>query len=111
MKISTRSCRTKVQTRSPFRCHGSLYGTQVCARDGSTMYVVYSYGTHWPLFVWHEGTWYENADRYSVTTSKHRSAAHPHCTTIPASCDALKAFIEWGLERCPKIDRLVAISA
>lgn len=110
-KISTRSCRTSVKLRAPFRCHGSLYGTQKMAADGETMYVVYSYGEHWPLFVYHAGVWYENEDRYSVTTSKHRSASHPHCETQHVACDALKRFISRGMAACPRAERLVAISA
>lgn len=110
-KISTRTCRKWVQLRAPFRCYGSLFGTQKCASDGTTTYVVYSYGEHWPLFVYHNGVWYENSERYSVTTSKHRSVSHPHCETVPASCDTLKKFIDYGLMHCPQIERLVAVSA
>lgn len=36
--------------------------------------VLYSYGPHWPLALRKDGFVYVNADRYSVTTSKHRSA-------------------------------------
>lgn len=39
--------------------------------DGRT---IWSYGSHWPLAMWgRDGKLYMNADRYSVTTSKHRS--------------------------------------
>lgn len=111
MKISTRSCRAAVKARGVFQCYGSLYSEWRKARDGTRMYVVYSYGEHWPLFVWHDGTWYENSERYSVTTSKHRSASHPHCDTIPASCDSLKRFVSQGMDACPPITRLLAVSA
>lgn len=110
-KISTRSCRCRVQSCQEFQCYGSLYARWETASDGTRLYAVYSYGEHWPLFVNHDGTWYENSDRYSVTTSKHRSATHPHCDTIGASCDELKRFIRSGMEACPKIERLVAVSA
>jgi hypothetical protein len=32
------------------------------------MYVT-SYGDHFPLFIWEEGTWYENIEKITVTTS------------------------------------------
>lgn len=111
MKISTRSCRPCVKARGAFQRYGSLYAEWRTASDGTRMYVVYSYGEHWPLFVCHDGTWYENSERYSVTTSKHRSASHPHCDTIPATCDDLKRFISRGMDACPPITRLLAVSA
>lgn len=38
-------------------------------------YVVYSYGYHWPMYVFTAGQWFANQDRYSVTTSKQMSQA------------------------------------
>jgi hypothetical protein len=42
-------------------------------------YVVYSYGTHFPMYIWDRdtGMWYGNKDKYSSTTSRHQSACHP----------------------------------
>jgi len=42
-------------------------------------YVVYSYGYHFPLWVYdrQERQWYENSSKYSVTTSKHKSQSRP----------------------------------
>jgi len=45
-------------------------------------YVVYSYGEHYPMFVWRNGIWYENRDKYSQTTTIHHSAARPKGTEI-----------------------------
>lgn len=47
---------------------------------GSNMYidgaVLYSYGRHWPLAIRRpDGAVFVNADRYSVTTSRHRTYA------------------------------------
>lgn len=111
MKIATNRCRPYVQTQRGFQCHGSLYGRAEMAHDGTPMYVVYSYGPHWPLFVCHDGTWYENEDRRSVTTSKHRSMAHPLCDTIKVSGPDLKRFITHGTTYLPGIEPLLAVSA
>ena len=48
------------------------------------LYIVYSYGKHFPLFVFDKqtGTWYTNEDKYSVTTSKHRTQCLPY--TVPS---------------------------
>jgi hypothetical protein len=111
MKIPTFSCLPHVKALAEFKCHGNLFSRWETASDGSRMYVVYSYGPHWPLFVWHDGVWYENKDRYSVTTSKHRSQAHPRCDTVKVLGLALRTFILHGIEHLPGVQRLLAVSA
>jgi len=88
MKTSNIQCRKLVQERKPFKGN-NLFGEQ----DGN-LYVVYSYGHHWPLFVYSAcGIWYENANKRSVSTSKHRMQSNPLVNTIPMSVEALKTFI------------------
>jgi|TARA_R110000764_G_scaffold38004_1_gene84171 hypothetical protein len=43
------------------------------------LYVVYSYGHHFPMYVYDYTTreWYENSEKYSPTTSKHQSQCRP----------------------------------
>lgn len=43
------------------------------------IYVVYSYGSHYPMFIYDLETdqWFINGDRYSVTTSKQSSILRP----------------------------------
>ena len=45
--------------------------------DG-TRYVVYSYGPHWPLYIYDSTTdqWYANFSHFGRTTSKHKSQAN-----------------------------------
>ena len=45
-------------------------------------YTAYSYGDHFPMYVWSEGQWFENGDRYRSTTSKHMTQARPTRNTI-----------------------------
>jgi hypothetical protein len=42
-------------------------------------YVVFSYGEHFPMYVYDYqfGKWYGNADKYSKTTSCHQGLCHP----------------------------------
>jgi hypothetical protein len=74
-RIANRDARPFVIRRRPFN------GNNLHARwtEDDLRYVVHSYGS-WPLFVYDCTTsrWYENQDRFSVTTSKHRSQTHPH---------------------------------
>ena len=61
-------------------------------------YVVYSYGPHWPLFIYSAitKTWYENTDRYGTTTSKHHGQAHPLTDTIGLCCADMKLLDQHG---------------
>lgn len=80
MKIANRDAREMVQKEHPFE--GSNLFAQFHT-DGDVMwYAVYSYGTHWPLFVKAEGMWFENGDKSSRTTAKHRTQCHPHVPTF-----------------------------
>lgn len=68
------------------------------------MYVVYSYGRHWPMHLYHEptDTWYENRDKYSRTTSKHHSQTRPRTArlTTQVSVSELKEFVHQGVDGC-----------
>lgn len=92
-KVTNRQARQYVQKREPFK-GANTFGEYA----DSGVYVVYSYGRHWPLFVCVDGKWLENEDRYSVTTSKHRSQLHPLAETEARSCSALKKLVETGVQ-------------
>jgi hypothetical protein len=88
IKTSGGRARTHVQAKENFKNHnGQLFGRW----ETPLLYVVYSYGSHWPLFAWDGFEWYENEDRCSMTTSKHRSQTHPLRETTKLTCNALKA--------------------
>ena len=90
IRTTNTKCRALVQERTAFKnSNGQLYGVSFTP----LLYVVYSYGEHWPLFV-HDGfDWYENEDKFSPTTSHHHGYAHPHKETIKRSCRWLRTFI------------------
>lgn len=71
-KTSNKKARDLVTNRIEFtgsNTFGTLFPNGV--------YAVFSYGFHFPLFVFDGKVWIENADRYSVTTSKHKSQLRP----------------------------------
>lgn len=114
MKTSNRQARTFVQRLHPFQGN-NLYGTYFCtnpssANPGDSGYAVFSYGEHWPLFisVYLDGqdVWFENTDRHSVTTSKHRSQTHPHCDTTPLNLGQMLQLYRKGYSSLVKL-RLV----
>ena len=94
LKLRNSDVRRAVQERVEFKNNnGTLFGKWVTP----FLYVVYSYGEHWPLFMWEGnftgGAWAYNTDKYSVTTSRHFNQAHPQCDAVGADTDTLKAYI------------------
>ena len=51
----------------------------VFARSTDELYVVYSYGEHFPMYIYdHQSEmWFGNSDRYSPTTTRHQTLAQP----------------------------------
>jgi hypothetical protein len=92
VRVSGWKARAYVQNGINFTNHnGQLYGRW----ESPSLYVVYSYGAHWPLFVYDTtlATWYENEDRASRTTSKHRTQTHPLVNTETRSCGWLRGYL------------------
>jgi hypothetical protein len=101
-RINGRLSRPYVQRKLPFKNNnGQLYAEWVGLNgieNGDARYVVYSYDTHWPLFVYVSkvDTWFENKDKFSPTTSKHRTQTHPHCSTVLLSPDQIRLLDRMG---------------
>jgi hypothetical protein len=95
IRTTRRGARRYVQSGIPFHTtNKTLFGRWVGTQNhADRAYVVYSYGPHWPLFVYYNGIWYENEDKRSVTTSHHRSYAHPLTDTALRSTTWLRGFI------------------
>ena len=88
MKISNRNARCYVMDRKPFTANN------IFAEIVNDVYIVYSYGYHFPMYVNFDGVWYENADKYSVTTSKHKNQARPLAAdTVITNTETLKNII------------------
>ena len=96
-RVANRDARRYVQERKPFTGSNT---EGVWRRDSNTharRYVVTSYGNHFPLFIWEDGVWYENVDKYSPTTTKHKSQLHPHCETMPMTCQDMVCLMYYGI--------------
>lgn len=75
MRVANREMGVCVARREPFRNNNdTVFG--LCISDPER-YVVNSYGSHFPIYIWENGVWYGNSDKYSVTTSRHQSQCHP----------------------------------
>lgn len=75
MAINNRDMGSVVTDRLPFQNNNkTVYATTV-----GDLYVVYSYGEHFPMYVYDDVAceWFGNSDKYSPTTSRHQSQATP----------------------------------
>jgi hypothetical protein len=90
IRTTNRHAGDYARNRVPFQnSNGQLYAV----RHTPMLYVVYSYGSHWPLYVYDGFDWYENEDKCSSTTSRHRTYAFPSAPTQLRSCSWLRNFI------------------
>jgi hypothetical protein len=79
-RVANKDARKYVQEGKPFTGSNTEGVWRTSWKDENThtrRYVVTSYGNHFPLFIWDDGVWYENVDRFSPTTSKHKSSTAP----------------------------------
>lgn len=88
--VANNKCKSFVTSRTPFT-GSNLYAEYL--RPDQTVYVVWSYGEHFPLYVWANGAWYENEDGYSASTKRHKSQARPSERTVLLDTNALKEVI------------------
>ena len=70
-RIANKDCRSYVERKEEFK------GSNLYAEKIGKIYVVYSYGEHYPMFLFRKNKWYENSDGSSRSTSKQRSQARP----------------------------------
>lgn len=106
--IPNRAARDYVQRREEFQgSHTFARCKVVIGEEGevqSDLYIVYSYGEHFPMFIAETDVntqttrWYENTDKWSRTTSKHYGQLHPHVECmVPMDTDRMKLIARGGL--------------
>ena len=81
----------------------------VFTKDKGDLYIVYSYGEHFPMYVYDRFVelWFANYDKYSPTTSKHQTLSRPDIDELNMlSTEELSMLIRLGgyrefcAERC-----------
>ena len=85
--ISNADAESSVAERQPF------LGSNLDGKKIGNAYVVFSYG-YYPIFVYYNGQWYENADKYSSSTAKQMGQVRPTMDTIKKSTEDLTAMYE-----------------
>lgn len=71
LKSSNRKGRELVQNKIPFK------GSNTHAKYEGKVYVVYSYNWY-PIFAFKDGQWFENENRYSMSTAKQMGQLRPY---------------------------------
>lgn len=99
-RVSGWKARPYVQSLKPFHnSNKQLFGKWEyhTVHDDGPRYVVYSYGSHWPLYVHCNGIWYKNVEKVTRTTTKHAGQAHPLTECIPLSTRDMIVLAERGV--------------
>jgi len=80
-RIANKEAKAYVNRREVFETTNK---TMYALQKPEGRYAVYSYGSHFPMYVYDAvaGQWFGNADKYSVTTSRHQSQARPDVDDI-----------------------------
>ena len=92
-RTSNKNCSSLVEHREEFKAN-NIFSTW----ENDDFYVVYSYGKHFPMYVYSakEGIFYENSDKYSRSTSKQQTQARPsnlYCV-VKRNTEELKNLIK-----------------
>jgi uncharacterized protein (UPF0333 family) len=76
-----------VENQIPFK------GSNTFGEWNHNLYIVYSYGKHFPMYLFDGLHWYGNSDKFSSSTSKQQTQLHPNKTIIWLTTDELKRII------------------
>ena len=76
LKTSNKNASIYTSKKQDFR-GANTFGSWKVTTNKNPVYVVYSYGYHFPIYVFKAGIWYENGDKYSVSTSKQQTQLRP----------------------------------
>ena len=80
VKTSNIKCSELVNKKIQFKANNIF--SEYIKKD--KLYIVYSYGYHFPMYIKYKNTWYENSDKYSISTSKQQTQLRP-CTDMLGS--------------------------
>lgn len=101
-RIANNAVRAMVQMRRPFEGSNLFARERTPSHGMSTLYVVCSYGDHFPIYVAEtdEGnntTWYQNAEKYSKSTSCHQSQCNPYGNALSLTAGAMRRCAVEGI--------------
>jgi hypothetical protein len=99
MKVANKNARQYVDELKVFEGSNTFAENKV-SFDDENLYVVYSYGYHFPMYIYDRqaGIWVGSNDSYSVSTSRQQSQCRP---SEPIECwlntaEEMKEYIKCG---------------
>ena len=102
-RIANKAARRMVELRRPFEGSHLFAREHVPPHQHTTLYVVYSYGPHFPIYIAETDNetghteWYENNERYSQSTTRHQSQADPYKPCVPMTAGAMRRIAAEGI--------------
>lgn len=93
MRIANNQTSAYAARREPFTTNTqNMYGEWI----REDRYVVFSYGDHFPMYIWTNDMWFETTDSYSSTTSRHMAYARLGFDTAKLSSDLMRRMVQVG---------------
>jgi hypothetical protein len=94
MAITNKEAGISARRRETFT-GGNLFGEKFKDK----LYVSYSYGYHFPMYVYdyEAGKWIGNKDKYSRTTSRHQSLCRPYTVDHWLDTEEMRLVVQKGL--------------
>lgn len=91
--------RALVEAKTPFSySRGHVYGRLRGDDDDPYIYTVYSYGNHFPMYVYDfaMGMWYGHSKHYSNTTNRHQAMTRPSGEIVECTFDEIGGIVSNG---------------
>ena len=89
--IANRDASVYVDKRVTFK------GSNIFSEWKNDKYIVYSYGKHFPMYIYKGGVWYANGQKYSASTSRHQSHCMPSEPCKIVNLSAMHGLIDYNI--------------
>lgn len=92
-------CVALARKKEPFEFNNVMGLARMNHIDKPPTYTVYSYGLHYPMYVYdYEACqWYGNADKSTQTTQRHKTRFEPYSVSQWVNTDTLKRISIFGI--------------
>ena len=101
-RCANNDARRYVNKREEFMNNNStMYAHTIASTTGTDLYLVFSYGSHFPMYIAeeHEGhvNWYGNMDKYRITTTNHQSLCRPEADITWFDTNNMLVLMNYGI--------------
>ena len=97
MRYTNAECREQARRKNYFKNNNdTIYGEWTGNSKDGEVYTVFSYGSHFPMFIWTADRWFENEDGYSATTARHKNQVRPCHDTTLLSTSVMQKLQQFG---------------